>query len=131
MLGGAYERWLGEGDHLEIAAQAEHVRWNCFMMSTGWETATPLQVAAYVQRGNPGQQLYLAKLHPFLCDWQSLKSGALIREVEEAIHSRMPEKRVYDPREADVDAVKNVAANLAAGMNPDGQTGETGSGKKA
>lgn len=119
MLGGAYAEWLSSDAHLEAAAQAEHVRWNCFMLSTGWEPATPLQVAAYVQRGNPGQQLYLAKLHPFLCDWQSLQSGALIREVEEAIHSRMPEKRVYDPRKADVDAVKNVAVNLSACLNLD------------
>ena len=119
-LGEAYDRWLSTGEHLEAAAQAEHVRWNCFMLSTGWEQATPLQVSAYVQRGNPGHQLYLARLHPFLCDWQSLKSGALLREVEEAVHSRMPEKRVYDPRQADVDAVKNVTVNLSAGLRPGG-----------
>jgi hypothetical protein len=121
MLAEPYAEWLCDDDHLEAAAQAEHVRWNCFMLSTGWEQATPTQVAAYVQSCNPGMQLHLSKLHPFLCDWQSLKSGKLIAEVEEAIHSRMPEKRVNGPQKADVDMVKNIAVNLAAGLNPRGE----------
>lgn len=101
-----YRRYLLEDAHLEDAARLEHTRWNCFMLSTGWEPATVSQVETYVQRGNPSHQLYLCKLHPFLCTWEELASGERLRRVAEAVHSRLPEKTVQDPRLADAETVR-------------------------
>lgn len=112
-LAPAYGIWLEQQENLERAAKLEHERWNCFMLSAGWEQASASQVATYVQRGNPGQQLYLAKLHPFICPWEELRSGSLLQQVEEAIHSRLPEKKVHDPRIADAQAVKQTAQLLS------------------
>ena len=42
------------------------------MLSRGWMPASPAQMQAYIQRGCTRHQLYLAKLHPFLCAWDQL-----------------------------------------------------------
>jgi hypothetical protein len=100
-----YVNIIKEPGMLEKAARMEHIRWNCYMLSMGWEQATPVQVSTYVQRGNPSHQLHIAKLHPFICDWASFESGELLRQVSDAVHSYFPEKQVYDPIAADREAV--------------------------
>ena len=107
-MGSAYGQYLKEPDRLEAAARMEHTRWNCFMLSSGWEQATSSQVATYVQRGNPTHQLYLGKLHPFLCAWEDLASREILKDVEEAVHSLLPEKKIYDPRIADRETVLSI-----------------------
>lgn len=112
-LANQYDMWLEEKENLEAAARLEHERWNCFMLATGWEQAMVSQVETYVQRGNPSHQLYLGKLHPFLCPWEDLTSGELLSAVEEAVHSRLPEKKIHDPRKEDARTAKNTTALLA------------------
>lgn len=76
-LADAYERWLSgttkaDHDKLMLAARLEHERWCNYMLSRGWEPATTDQMSVYMQRGNPGHQFYLAKLHPYICSWEDL-----------------------------------------------------------
>ena len=111
-LGVAYTEYLRDPEHLAEAVRREHERWNDMMLSLGWEAAAPLQTAAYVQRGNPGHQLYLGRMHPFICSWQALQDGGLVREVRRAVQERFPEREVRDPREADEAAVRFTEALL-------------------
>lgn len=53
-------------------ARLEHERWCGFMLSRGWTPASIEQMETYMQRGNPGHQFYLAKMHPYLCTWEEL-----------------------------------------------------------
>lgn len=108
-----YGQWLEEKSNEEAAARLEHERWNCFMLATGWERAMASQVETYVQRGNPSHQLYLGKLHPFLCPWEDLASGELLKAVSEAVHSRLPEKKIHDPRVEDAQTARNAVGLLA------------------
>ena len=65
-----YEQWLCDG-HLDDAGRLEQSRWNGFMLSRGWEAATLAQVQAYgVQTANGQHRHMLAKLHPFICEWE-------------------------------------------------------------
>lgn len=57
---------------LEILSMQEHDRWCRSMLSRGWMPASTAQMQAYIQRGCTRHQLYLAKLHPFLCAWDQL-----------------------------------------------------------
>ncbi len=107
-----YRLWLEEEDHWESAAKLEHERWNCQMLCSGWESATIPQVETYVQRGSPSYQLYLCKIHPFLCSWEDLESGERRREVETAICSRFPEQTVHDPIQEDKQTVQIMAKLL-------------------
>ncbi len=100
-LAEGYGQWLEDPVNLEAAARLEHSRWNCYLLSQGWEPAAPSQVETYVQRGSPTHQLHLAKLHPFLCPWEELEQGGRLASVREAVYSRLPEARIQDPREAD------------------------------
>ena len=58
----------------EIAAW-EHERWNRYMISRGWITATPEQTMAYRRAGNGRWQLYIGKMHPCIIPFRRL--GAL------------------------------------------------------
>ena len=97
-LGADYTRWLKEDEHLRVALRDEHQRRNRALLSLGWAPAAPEDVAAYVRRGNPGHRLYTARLDPFICPWEALEDGGLLRRVREAVRSRFPERSVPDPR---------------------------------
>jgi len=78
-LADRFEDWLlAEGDsdlsssRLEVLSIQEHGRWCRTMLSRGWKGASPEQMQTYIQRGCNRHQLYLAKLHPFLCSWDQL-----------------------------------------------------------
>jgi len=72
MLAARYDEWLRDG-HLEEAGAIEQSRWNGFMLSRGWEAATLAQVQVYaVQTANGQHRHMLAKLHPFICEWEEL-----------------------------------------------------------
>lgn len=100
-LGGEYTRWLKEGDHLQTALRDEHRRRNRALLALGWSRASLEDVVAYVGRGNPGPVLYPARLDPFLCPWEALEDGELLRGVRDILRARYPEKSVPDPRRAE------------------------------
>ena len=97
-LAQAYRQWLNQPGSRELAARQEHLRWNCYMLSMGWERASVSQAVTYLQQGSTTHQLHLAKLHPFLCSWEELEDGSILQSVEDALRSRLPEKRIADPR---------------------------------
>lgn len=98
------EHFLEDQQHLNDAAREEHRRWVSFICSRGWRQATIAQMQAYIEQGNPRQQLYLAKLHPCITSWQRLT------EVEEAYNTiqrqRNPEWKDRHFRQSDFDIVK-------------------------
>ena len=107
-----YARWLKEEDHLAQAIRDEHSRRNRVKLALGWCPATPEAVAAYVRRGNPGHILWPARLDPFICPWEALESGELLRSLRDAVRSRFPEKSVPDPRRDEEASVRDTAALL-------------------
>lgn len=68
-------------------AEWEHDRWNRFMISRGWMSATIGQMRTYMAAGNRRQQLYIGRLHPFICPFEDLAAlekelGKTIREYD-------------------------------------------------
>ncbi|MGN0398982.1 MAG: hypothetical protein ACI4EO_02525 [Blautia sp.] len=51
----------------------EHTRWLRWSISHGWITAKPEQVVNYIKAGNPGQQLFIARMHGCICSVDDLK----------------------------------------------------------
>lgn len=111
-LGEAYSRWLKEGENLQAAVRDEHLRRCRVKLALGWCPATPEQVSAYVRRGNPGPVFHPAKLDPFICPWDALESGELLRRVRDAVRARFPEKSVADPRRDEEASVRDTEALL-------------------
>lgn len=97
-LGAEYTRWLKEPEHMQAALRDEHGRRNRMLLALGWAPASLEVVEAYVGRGNPGHILYPAKLNPFICPWESLEDGELVKQVRRIVKRRFPEKSVPDPR---------------------------------
>ena len=62
----------------EILAALEQSRWNGFMLSRGWESATVNQVQAYKEQSTGfAHKHILAKLHPFIREWEDLNDPEL------------------------------------------------------
>lgn len=104
---------------LEQLAVREHGRWNRFMLSRGWMRASTEQMLAYLQRGNGRQQLYIAKLHPFLCSWEQLErkkgSPAGIQETFDSVMRQIhPDHKAVDIQEIDRENVRKTAQILRA-----------------
>lgn len=57
----------------QLLAEWEHDRWNRFMISRGWMPATIGQMQTYRDAGNLRQQLYIGRLHPYICPYDDLK----------------------------------------------------------
>ena len=114
-LGAAYTRWLAEEENLRSAVRDEHARRNRMLLALGWSPASLEQLRAYVGRGNPGHLLYPARLDPFICPWEALESGELLRQVREAVRTRFPEKSVPDPRRDEEASVRDTERMLDGG----------------
>lgn len=64
----------------ESAAALEQSRWNGFMLSRGWESANSIQVQAYKNQSTGSSHKHtLAKLHPFIREWEDLDDDDLKR----------------------------------------------------
>ena len=111
-LGPAYSQWLKEGDNLQAAARDEHDRRNRMLITLGWQGAAPQAVAASVRRGNPGHRLYPARLDPFICPWDALEGGELLKAVRDAVRARFPERSVADPRRDEEASVRDTETML-------------------
>ena len=111
-LGAEYTRWLKDGEHLKQAVADEHRRRCRALLALGWSPATAEQVSAYVRRGNPGHRLYPARLDPFICPWEALEDGELLRSVRDIVRRRFPEKSVPDPRRDEEASVRDTEAML-------------------
>ena len=78
------------------------------LLALGWTPAAPEQVTTYVRRGNPGHVLAPARLDPFICPWEALEEGDLLKRVREAVRARYPERTVPDPRRAAEQSVQDT-----------------------
>lgn len=54
-------------------AEWEQERWNRFMISRGWTSATTKQMQFYFDAGNQSQQLYIGRMHPCIEDFGKLQ----------------------------------------------------------
>lgn len=57
----------------QAVAEWEHARWVKWMISRGWMPAKIDEVVFAIEKGNPRQQLFVAKLHPCICSYKDLK----------------------------------------------------------
>jgi len=66
--------------------EIEQIRWNNFMISRGWSTPTSEQLAAYLNKPEIiNHQYRLAKLHPYIANWDDLDDdGAICKEIKNA-----------------------------------------------
>ena len=99
---------------LEVLSMQEHDRWCRAMLSRGWMPASPAQMQAYIQRGCTRYQLYLAKLHPFLCSWEELGEMKPVPTGMQRIYGYLmqqirPEKESFDIRGIDRENIKGTS----------------------
>lgn len=67
-------------EKLETLAVLEQSRWNGFMLSCGWESANLSQVRAYKEQSTGFAHKHtLAKMHPFIREWDDLNDPDLER----------------------------------------------------
>lgn len=114
--------WIRKPGNDKIIAAIEHNRWNGYMLSRGWQSATYEQVMSYT---NAGQQSgsdhkhLLAKLHPFICDWSILcgeddpEKIAIINLLLEKFPSlKSPIQSTYNIASHISDILSNKSINL-------------------
>lgn len=64
---------------LESLAAIEQSRWNGYMLSRGWESASVIQVQAYKEQATGSSHKHLlARLHPFIREWDDLNNKDLL-----------------------------------------------------
>lgn len=64
---------------LESLAALEQSRWNGYMLSRGWESASVNQVQAYKEQATGSSHKHsLARLHPFIREWEDLNNKELL-----------------------------------------------------
>ena len=102
---------------LEKLSMYEHGRWNRSMLTRGWMPASMEQMLAYIQRGNSRHQLYIAKLHPFICSWDQLgQAGEFPTGIQREYNAIMRQVRAdcepADIREIDRENVRKTAQIL-------------------
>lgn len=65
-------------EKLEDLAALEQSRWNGFMLSRGWESASKSEVQAYKEQSTGlAHKHILAKKHPFIREWDALDTSKL------------------------------------------------------
>ena len=122
-----FEKWLDEdsgpeadgNQRLETLAMYEHGRWNRFMLSRGWMPASMEQMLAYIQRGNFRHQLYIGRLHPFICSWEQLGQAGdfptgIQKEYNSIMRQMRPDREPSDIRGIDRENVRKTAQILGA-----------------
>ena len=68
-----FNNWIKIPSNDMLIAQIEHNRWNGFMLSRGFQSATYEQVLSYAgQESGSDHKHLLCKLHPFICDFSNL-----------------------------------------------------------
>ena len=103
-----YTAWIKDkrSDNDERAAALEQSRWNGFMLSRGWEPASPEQIRNYLQQASGStHKNMLAKLHPHICEWENL-----VENEHEIILNILKLKRseVKNPQKATRENVENT-----------------------
>lgn len=102
-------------ENLEKIAMLEHQRWCGFMISRAWRKASIEMYSAYMGRGVNRQQLFICKLHPYLCSWDNLEKTheSLLKRLSG--NSYALSKLRNNPKNIDCDSIRNTANFLRAG----------------
>lgn len=81
----------------------EHSRWLRWAYSRGWKKASPEDVVAYMNAGNPKQQLFIARLHGCLCAVEDLNilSNRMKKELDPDENGNIAHKKDWDRFAAD------------------------------
>lgn len=113
-----------DGTLLNKLACLEHMRWNSYMQSEGYVSATPEDVRSYctyVAKDSVHHVNNIAKLHPCIVeDWDSLDSISteISTILSEEYAAKYPDKPVKnfkkDFKQYDIDLVKNIPAIVKA-----------------
>jgi len=88
---------------LKKCASTEQTRFNHYLLTNGWSYAFPRQVQAYIKESNStSHKQELAKLHPFLCDFEDLQ------EKYDELKSNLDIQGLRNPIDSTVGTVRNV-----------------------
>lgn len=75
----AFNEKIKNSSMLEESAALEQSRWNGYMLSRGWESASVSQVQAYKEQATGSSHKHsLARLHPFIREWADLNNKDLL-----------------------------------------------------
>lgn len=75
----AFNEKIKNASMLETSAALEQSRWNGYMLSRGWESASVNQVQAYKEQATGSSHKHsLARLHPFIREWEDLNNKDLL-----------------------------------------------------
>lgn len=72
MMAEKFKRGLKDESTIEQLLVYEHARWCRYMLSRGWVKANPSETIAYMNSGNPKQQLFIASMHGCICPVEDL-----------------------------------------------------------
>lgn len=69
-----YKQYIRNPENLEIHSILEHNRWNRYMLSRNWRTASAEMMREYVKKGygHINQRLDIGKLHRYLVPWSEI-----------------------------------------------------------
>ena len=95
---------------IERLAEAEQNRWNLFMGTRGYEYASNDEVEKYISVNNLSHRHELAKLHPFICDWQdfSEKHDSIFSQLCSRIGGKLA-KPLKNPRATTIKSIKETS----------------------
>jgi len=116
-----YKTWLENDDenNTYLAGSIEQTRWNGFMLSRAWEPASLNQVVGYKNQSSNGQHKHMiAKLHPFICEWEDLNEMndnsfivSLRNKFTQDPHTK--EYKIENPTETTLKSVYDTSAMLS------------------
>ena len=105
-----YIEKISDDTCLEYASRIEQSRWNGHLLSRGWAPASLLDVEAYSEYvKNTRHKFSLAKIHPFLRDWENLGDDSDDNDMS-GVLAILKEKYGYDkkPRELTINSIKST-----------------------
>ena len=107
-LAQAFANWIASDHDAKCVTlgQNEHARWCSFMLSRGWERAEPDQMEAYLRMGNPKQQCFVCRLHPYICPWDALEKTR--ERLQRRIKAPELQKLLADPKGYDIGSVQKT-----------------------
>lgn len=116
-----YKTWLEseEENNAYLAGSIEQTRWNGFMLSRGWEPASLNQVVGYKNQPSNGQHKHMiAKLHPFICEWEDLDDmddDSFIVSLRNKFtqDSRTKKYKIENPKETTLKSVRDTGKMLS------------------
>lgn len=109
-----FDKFISSKTKLDQLNALEQSRWNGYMISRGWESATIEDVKEYQSLiTNSNHKYALAKLHPFIASWNEIvsKKGETKYKL---LKREFPKTK--SPKETTEDSIKNTISFIEAGI---------------